>query len=213
MSFKVIFFVLFQTLVAKQCTWTRNSVLSYHYYHTLTYVGDRSFIQCYTWEYRWQYMIACVSVYTVALELVASSSSSQSCFSRLVPCGVLVWFLQRGLHLAIQGSLRRKYHFFFLLCLCMLRTGSSDWYCGGSVSPCLTGWDRLVSGHRPQQLMSAGCVFISENKIPLQCNSVRSTWKVDGTIVKKREKKMHSCALLRIYFVTLPWRRCQETHL
>lgn len=137
MSFKVIFFVLFQTLVAKQCTWTRNSVLSYHYYHTLTYVGDRSFIQCYTWEYRWQYMIACVSVYTVALELVASSSSSQSCFSRLVPCGVLVWFLQRGLHLAIQGSLRRKYHFFFFSASACSEQGLQT---GTVVAPSLRVW-------------------------------------------------------------------------
>lgn len=57
-------------------------------------------------------MIICLRVYTVAFELVASSSSP-SCFSRLVPCGVLVWFLQRGVHLAIQGSLRMKHHFFF----------------------------------------------------------------------------------------------------
>lgn len=56
-------------------------------------------------------MIICLGVYTVALELVAFSSPS--CFSRLVPCGVLVWFLQGGVHLAVQGSLRMKYHFFF----------------------------------------------------------------------------------------------------
>lgn len=69
-------------------------------------------------------MIIYLRGYTEALELVASSSAS--CFSRLVPCGVLVWFLQRGVHLTVQGSLKMKYHFFFsfLFCLCMLRAGS-----------------------------------------------------------------------------------------
>lgn len=39
------------------------------------------------------------------------------------------------------------------------------------------------TGHRPHQLRSTGCVFISENKIPLRCNSVRRTWKVEGIII------------------------------
>lgn len=89
----------------------------------------------------------------------------------------------------------------------MLRSGSSDWYCGGSVSQCLTGWDRLVSGHRPHQLSSAGCVFISENKIPIQYKSVGRTRKAEDIIV------FFKSALLRISFVTLPWRRWQKTHL
>lgn len=42
-----------------------------------------------------------------------------------------------------------------------------------------------MSGHRPHQSRSTGCVFISENKIPLQCNGVRRTRKVDGTIEKR----------------------------
>lgn len=56
-------------------------------------------------------MIICLKVYTVALELVAFSCSP-SCFSRFVPCGILVRFLQRGVHSAVQGSLTMKYHFF-----------------------------------------------------------------------------------------------------
>lgn len=74
-------------------------------------------------------------------------------------------------HFSMVSLARRAFgcsRFFSLLsCLCMLGAGSSDGYCGGSVSQRLTGWDRLVSGHRPHQLRSTGCVFISENKIPL----------------------------------------------
>lgn len=72
----------------------------------------------------------------------------------------------------------------------MLRPGSPAWSCGGSVSQCLTGRDRLVSGHRPHQLGNTKCVFISENKIPLQCNSVRRTWKEEGNSLKKKTKTL-----------------------
>lgn len=36
-------------------------------------------------------------------------SRSLACFSRLVPCGALLWFLHRSLHLTLQASLRTKY--------------------------------------------------------------------------------------------------------
>lgn len=49
-----------------------------------------------------------------------------------------------------------------------------------------------MSGHRPHQSRSTGCVFISENKIPLQCNGVRRTRKVDGII----EKRVYSCTFV-----------------
>lgn len=80
-------------------------------------------------------------------------------------------------------------------CPCMLRPGSPAWSCGGSVSPCLTGWDRLVSGHRPRQLGNTKCVFISVFYI--QFNAIvwegHEKWKA---IVKKIPK--HSCAIRQI---------------
>lgn len=49
-----------------------------------------------------------------------------------------------------------------------------------------------MSGHRPHQSRSTGCVFISENKIPLQCNGVRRTRKGEGMM----EEKGHSCTFV-----------------
>lgn len=159
-------------------------------------------VQWYTWEYRWQYMVICLRVLAMALDPVASCFFTELFF----PLGALWRFSVVSPARHAFGCSRLSENeislfFFFLFCLCMLRAGSSDWCCGASVSQCLTGWDRLVSGHRPHQSRSAGCVFISENKIPLQCNGVRRTRKVEGI----KEKKS---ALM--YFCGFPLSRCPE---
>lgn len=81
---------------------------------TLIHVGSR---------YLWQYsgtpestgdnIWSCVWEFSLWRLIWLLLASSPSCFSRLVPCGVLVWFLQQGMHLALQGSLRMKYRCFF----------------------------------------------------------------------------------------------------
>lgn len=165
-------------------------------------------VQWYTWEYRWQYAIICSGVYTVVLELVASSSSSPSCFSCLVPCGVLVWFLQQGVHLAVQSSLRIKYPFspLFLPLHAQSRVFRLVlwWFCVSVSDRVRQAGVRTSTAPVEQHRV---CIYIWKQN----SNSVQKCGKNKKSRRRCSLKKKDS--LLWVSFVTLPWRRWQKTHL
>lgn len=155
-------------------------------------------------------MIICLKVYTVALELVAFSCSP-SCFSRFVPCGILVRFLQRGVHSAVRGSLTMKYHFFLPLHAQTRVSSLVLWWF------CLSVSDRVRQTGVGTPATPVGehevCIFID---IKYQFNAIvwegHEKWKAkkqkQNTLVQPG--KFCGCVLT---VVALLWGWRQETHL